>query len=67
MLLKLVGMGKIDPSKMITHSKKPFNLPPSEAWRLILATEFQFSEIEQAYKIFGEAAKHDALKVLIDV
>lgn len=28
--------------------------------------EFTFQEIEKAYSIFGAAAKHDALKVLIE-
>lgn len=35
--------------------------------KLTKNTGFKFSEIEKAYETFGAAAKHGALKVLIEM
>lgn len=68
MLLKLALSGKLDPSKLITHSKlrTPFN--PLGRWARsdFARVEFAFEEMEDAYGTFGAAAEHAALKVLID-
>lgn len=33
----------------------------------IITHKFNFSEMEKAYDVFGEAPKHGALKLLIDM
>ena len=32
-----------------------------------MAVGFKFGQMEEAYKTFGEAAKHNALKMLIEM
>jgi alcohol dehydrogenase len=65
MLLKLALEGKLDTGKLITHSTSPmeyrFNYRVTDD-----SQEFSFEEMEDAYGTFGAAAKHSALKVLID-
>lgn len=72
MLLGLVKSGKLDPTKLVTHSMA--FLPPLSSVTVLWAatdricdTEFKFEEIEKAYQTFGNAAKHDCLKVLIEM
>lgn len=67
-LLKLVQSGKLDPSKLITHSKAPL-LPvtTSTANHLSFHLDFKFDDVEQAYETFATASKHKALKVLIEM
>jgi alcohol dehydrogenase len=68
MLLKLALSGKLDPSKLITHSelRTPFN--PKGRWKRadFARVEFAFKDMEAAYSTFGAAAEHEALKVLIE-
>jgi alcohol dehydrogenase len=68
MLLKLALSGKLDPSKLITHSelRTPFN--PKGRWKRadFARAEFAFKDMEKAYSTFGAAAEHEALKVLIE-
>jgi alcohol dehydrogenase len=68
MLLKLALSGKLDPSKLITHSelRTPFN--PKGRWKRadFARVEFAFKDMEAAYSTFGAAAEHKALKVLIE-
>jgi alcohol dehydrogenase len=68
MLLKLALSGKLDPSKLITHSelRTPFN--PKGRWKRadFARVEFAFKDMEKAYSTFGAAAEHEALKVLIE-
>jgi alcohol dehydrogenase len=68
MLLKLALSGKLDPSKLITHSelRTPFN--PEGRWKRadFARIEFAFNDMEKAYSTFGAAAEHEALKVLIE-
>ena len=68
MLLKLALSGKLDPSKLITHSelRTPFN--PKGRWKRadFARVEFAFKDMDAAYSTFGAAAEHEALKVLIE-
>ncbi len=66
MLLKMALAGQIDPSSMITHSNT-CPIQTSQNFQLMQPTEFAFKDIEEAYKTFGAAAEHKALKVLISV
>jgi alcohol dehydrogenase len=68
MLLKLALSGKLDPSKLITHSELRTEFNPLGRWARANFTrvEFAFKDMENAYKTFGAAAEHAALKVLIE-
>lgn len=73
MLLKLVESGKLDASKLITH-RKYRSIDPYLNSAISLPNHlmrkqpgFKFSEIEKAYEIFGKAAQHQCLKVIIDM
>ncbi len=37
------------------------------SYQLLIVIEFAFEDIEEAYKTFGAAAEHKALKVLISM
>jgi len=68
MLLKLALSGKLDPSKLITHSELRTAFNPLGRWARadFARVEFAFKDMEAAYKTFGAAAEHEALKVLIE-
>jgi alcohol dehydrogenase len=68
MLLKLALSGKLDPSKLITHSELRTAFNPLGRWARanFARAEFAFKDMEAAYKTFGAAAEHEALKVLIE-
>jgi alcohol dehydrogenase len=68
MLLKLALSGKLDPSKLITHSELRTDLKTPGLWAQanLARVEFAFKDMENAYKTFGAAAEHAALKVLIE-
>lgn len=68
MLLKLALSGKLDPSKLITHSELRTEFNPDGKWARanFACVEFAFKDMEAAYKTFGAAAEHEALKVLIE-
>jgi alcohol dehydrogenase len=68
MLLKLALSGKLDPSKLITHSELRTEFNPLGRWTRsnFARVEFAFKDMENAYKTFGAAAEHEALKVLIE-
>ncbi|EEH22105.2 hypothetical protein PABG_04316 [Paracoccidioides brasiliensis Pb03] len=59
MLLKLFKAGKLDLSKLSTHLEL-IDI-------LVSRTEFSFGECEKAYNVFGAAAQHNAMKVLINM
>lgn len=68
MLLKLALSGKLDPSKLITHSELRTEFNPLGRWARanFARAEFAFKDMEHAYSTFGAAAEHEALKVLIE-
>lgn len=68
MLLKLALSGKLDPSKLITHSELRTEFNPHGRWARanFARAEFAFKDMEAAYSTFGAASKHEALKVLIE-
>jgi alcohol dehydrogenase len=63
MLMKLVDLGKLGPSQLITHRKLDSFPRDDEPVR----SDFKFSEMEEAYKTFGKAAEHGVLNVVIDL
>lgn len=70
MLLGLVKSGKLDPGKLVTHSKALSTHHSETNWHqltIFCDAEFKFEEIEKAYETFGNAAKHECLKVLIEM
>lgn len=66
MLLKLALSGKLDPSKLITHSELSTDTYTGDEHELTFREEFAFNDMEAAYSTFGAASKHEALKVLIE-
>lgn len=66
MLLKLVQAGKLQPAQLITH-RKSHSGSISQIFLLTGGTGFKLSEMDKAYETFGDASKHGALKVVIDV
>lgn len=66
MLLKLVQAGKLQPARLITH-RKYHSARIFQVRLLTGGTDFKLSEMDKAYETFGDASKHGALKVVIDV